>query len=180
MSRRYEPKMEKIMRMHSVTSTIENGFVYLPEKADWLADYLHELTTFPNGKFDDQCDSTSQALHWVKKGRATGNDSDKARNYADHVGPCPFCHITSGSQTLSSCDKHWDRPIRPQSDPGRHDLMVDGVLIWPRGAGYLGLRSWLALITWIGIANCLVRYPIWSPSRAFRQPPSLSHIVSLI
>jgi predicted phage terminase large subunit-like protein len=64
----YEPKMEKIMRMHSVTSTMENGFVYLPEKAHWLADYLHELTTFPNGRFDDQCDSTSQALDWVKTG----------------------------------------------------------------------------------------------------------------
>jgi hypothetical protein len=56
------------MRMHSITPTIENGFVYLPEKAEWLAVYLHELTTFPNGKFDDQCDSTSQALDWIKKG----------------------------------------------------------------------------------------------------------------
>ena len=66
----YEPKMKKIMRMHSVTSTMENGFVYLPEKAHWLADYLHELTTFPKGKFDDQCDSTSQALIGLKQARA--------------------------------------------------------------------------------------------------------------
>jgi predicted phage terminase large subunit-like protein len=29
---RYEPKLEKVMRLHSVTSTIENGFVYLPDK----------------------------------------------------------------------------------------------------------------------------------------------------
>jgi predicted phage terminase large subunit-like protein len=63
---RYMPNMEKIMRMNSVTSTIENGFVFLPEKADWLAEYLHELTTFPNGKYDDQADSTSQALDWIK------------------------------------------------------------------------------------------------------------------
>jgi predicted phage terminase large subunit-like protein len=62
----YTPKMEKIMRMNSVTSIIENGFVFLPEKADWLAEYLHELTTFPNGKYDDQVDSTSQALDWIK------------------------------------------------------------------------------------------------------------------
>jgi hypothetical protein len=26
--------------------------------------YLHELTTFPKGKHDDQADSTSQALDW--------------------------------------------------------------------------------------------------------------------
>lgn len=67
---RYQPTLEKIIRMHSVTSTIENGFVYLPETADWLAEYLHELVTFPKSRFDDQADSTSQALDWFKmKGR---------------------------------------------------------------------------------------------------------------
>ena len=63
---RYEPTMDKIMRLHSVTNTIENGFVYLPTEAEWLASYLHELTTFPHGKHDDQADSTSQALDWAK------------------------------------------------------------------------------------------------------------------
>lgn len=64
---RYTPKMDKVMRMHSVTSTMENGMVYLPEKAPWLEPYLHELVTFPRGKFDDQADSTSQALDWAKE-----------------------------------------------------------------------------------------------------------------
>jgi hypothetical protein len=35
--------MDKIMRMHSVTSTIENGFVHIPEKSASLSEYLHEL-----------------------------------------------------------------------------------------------------------------------------------------
>jgi predicted phage terminase large subunit-like protein len=65
---KYSPILEKVMRMHSVTPTIENGFVYLPEKAEWLPGYLHEMTTFPGCKHDDQCDSTSQALDWIKKG----------------------------------------------------------------------------------------------------------------
>jgi hypothetical protein len=56
------------MRLHSITSTIENGFVYLPDQAEWLQAYLHELTTFPNSKHDDQADSTSQALDWIKTG----------------------------------------------------------------------------------------------------------------
>jgi len=64
--KKYAPTMDKIMRMNSATSAIENGFVYLPDKAAWLAEYLHELTTFPNGKYDDQTDSTSQALDWFK------------------------------------------------------------------------------------------------------------------
>jgi predicted phage terminase large subunit-like protein len=61
----YEPKMDKIMRMHSASSTIENGFVHIPVRADWLAEYLHEMAVFPNGKHDDQVDSTSQALDWA-------------------------------------------------------------------------------------------------------------------
>jgi len=63
----YKPTMDKIMRLHSVSSTIENGFVHLPEQAEWLATYLHELVTFPKGKYDDQADSTSQALDWAKQ-----------------------------------------------------------------------------------------------------------------
>jgi predicted phage terminase large subunit-like protein len=58
---RYKPDGDKIMRLHAQTATIENGFVYLPREADWLADYLHQLTVFPNGRYDDQVDSTSQA-----------------------------------------------------------------------------------------------------------------------
>jgi hypothetical protein len=46
---------------------IENGFVYIPETAPWLAEYLHELTVFPNGKHDDQVDSTAQFLDWFKR-----------------------------------------------------------------------------------------------------------------
>ena len=62
----YCNSLDKVMRMRSATSTIENGFVYLPEKAEWLAEYLHEMAIFPNGKYDDQVDSTSQALDWVR------------------------------------------------------------------------------------------------------------------
>jgi len=63
----YKPNANKVMRLHSVSSTIENGFVHIPEKAPWLAEFLHELTTFPKGKYYDQVDSTSQALDWFKQ-----------------------------------------------------------------------------------------------------------------
>jgi len=83
---RYEPKMEKIMRMHSVSSTIENGFVHIPVQADWLAQYLHEIAVFPNGKYDDQVDSTSQALDWSKEGRACFGVLDFYRQEAAKMG----------------------------------------------------------------------------------------------
>jgi len=63
---RYRPQADKKMRMHAQTATIENGFVHLPQTAPWLAEYLHELAVFPNGRFDDQVDSTAQFLDWRK------------------------------------------------------------------------------------------------------------------
>jgi predicted phage terminase large subunit-like protein len=63
---RYRPQSDKIMRMHAQTAMIQNGFVYLPGQAPWLAQYLAELTAFPNAKHDDQVDSTAQALDWFK------------------------------------------------------------------------------------------------------------------
>jgi predicted phage terminase large subunit-like protein len=69
--KKYEPTMDKTMRVNSVTSTIENGYVYLPDKAAWLGEYLHELTSFPKGNHDDQADSTSQALDWFKQNCTT-------------------------------------------------------------------------------------------------------------
>jgi predicted phage terminase large subunit-like protein len=64
--KRYQPTTDKIMRLHAQTAVIENGFVHIPETAPWLAEYLHEMTVFPNGKHDDQADSTAQFLDWSK------------------------------------------------------------------------------------------------------------------
>ena len=65
---RYKPQSDKIMRMHAQTAMIENGFVRVPERAPWLAQYLNEMTVFPNGRHDDQVDSTAQMLDWFKYG----------------------------------------------------------------------------------------------------------------
>ena len=62
-----KPDGDKVMRLHAQTAEIENGFVFLPDEAPWLADYLAELTTFPAGRHDTQVDSTAQALAWAKK-----------------------------------------------------------------------------------------------------------------
>lgn len=66
----YEPPSgtDKIMRLHAQTATFENGHVLLPHQAPWLADYVLELVGFPGTKFDDQVNSTAQALHYLKKG----------------------------------------------------------------------------------------------------------------
>jgi predicted phage terminase large subunit-like protein len=64
---RYQPTIDKVMRLNAQTGMIDNGFVHIPEDAAWLAEYLHEMTVFPKGKHDDQVDSTAQFLDWFKK-----------------------------------------------------------------------------------------------------------------
>ena len=61
--RPYKPEGDKRTRMEGQTGAMEAGHVFVPEEAHWLADYLHELALFPNGRHDDQVNSTSQALH---------------------------------------------------------------------------------------------------------------------
>jgi predicted phage terminase large subunit-like protein len=61
-ARPVKSEQDKKTRMANQTALIENGRVFLPEQAPWLEEYLHELVMFPNGKYDDQVDSTSQAL----------------------------------------------------------------------------------------------------------------------
>jgi predicted phage terminase large subunit-like protein len=75
-----KPEGDKVMRFNAQTATIENGFVYLPREAPWLADYLHEMATFPSSKYDDQADSTSQALAWIN-----GRGSSSAAAWIDHA-----------------------------------------------------------------------------------------------
>jgi predicted phage terminase large subunit-like protein len=133
---RYEPKMEKIMRLHSVTSTIENGFVHLPEKAEWLGEYLHEMTSFPKGRFDDQCDSTSQALDWIKMACPYEGFMKWLEAYATKSnGPsgaapaeaCPSCQSKSISligpqKRCLDCGNQWGQTNRSFSFPTRADF----------------------------------------------------------
>jgi predicted phage terminase large subunit-like protein len=66
--RPYEPPSgtDKIMRLNAQTGWFENGLVFLPRNAPWLADYVAELTGVPGTKHDDQVDSTTQALDHLK------------------------------------------------------------------------------------------------------------------
>lgn len=68
-----KPEGDKVMRMAAQTAMIENGFVHLPKEAAWLPAYVQELTTFPRAKYDDQVDSTAQALAWIFKAGQTPN-----------------------------------------------------------------------------------------------------------
>ena len=57
---------DKEMRLYSVTNVFEAGRVFLPKAAVWLPDYRQELLSFPGSKYDDQVDSTTQALQYIQ------------------------------------------------------------------------------------------------------------------
>jgi predicted phage terminase large subunit-like protein len=66
------PGVDKILRLHAQTALFESGRVLLPVTAPWLEEYVRELTSFPGGKYDDQVDSTTQALDYMKKNSGLG------------------------------------------------------------------------------------------------------------
>jgi len=59
------PGTDKIMRLHAQTTMFANGHVLLLHTAYWRADYVNELISFPGSKYDDQVDSTTQALDYL-------------------------------------------------------------------------------------------------------------------
>ena len=65
-------RLEKEARLLAQAPKFEAGQVLLPREAPWLGVYLAELLAFPNGRHDDQVDSTSQALNWLSRMIARG------------------------------------------------------------------------------------------------------------
>jgi predicted phage terminase large subunit-like protein len=61
---------DKILRLYAQTAEFESGHVLLPYSAPWLEAYVRELTTFPGRKYDNQVDSTTQALDHLKTYRS--------------------------------------------------------------------------------------------------------------
>ncbi len=56
------PEKGKVERMVAQSAKIEGGEVRVPKSAPYLEAFRAEVAAFPNGKYDDQVDSLSQAL----------------------------------------------------------------------------------------------------------------------
>lgn len=59
------PGSDKQLRFAAQAIKFEAGRILLPRAAPWLEEYVREITGFPRGKYDDQVDSTSQALLYL-------------------------------------------------------------------------------------------------------------------
>jgi len=59
------PEGGKVARANAVSPAFESGNVFIPDAltAPWVVEYMDELCSFPDGKHDDDVDSTTQALN---------------------------------------------------------------------------------------------------------------------
>ena len=130
--------------MHAQTGLIENGFVYIPQTAPWLAEYLHEMTVFPKGKHDDQVDSTAQFLDWFKKPMPSWGIFEYYRQeYEKLHPPKPTSEI-------------WVRLRAPlpgigsiQTVSGHYDILPDGTFEMPaEDAELLIDDGWIKIEEW--------------------------------
>jgi len=62
---------DKVSRANAVTPLVEAGKALLPVAADWLDDYLEEISAFPTSKHDDWTDTTTMALGYLKGDNAS-------------------------------------------------------------------------------------------------------------
>jgi predicted phage terminase large subunit-like protein len=58
---------DKLTRVHSVTDVFASGYMWAP-KTEWADDLIEECHGFPSVKFDDQVDSTVQAILRFRQG----------------------------------------------------------------------------------------------------------------
>lgn len=60
------PRGSKIQRAHAVSPYCEAGNVYVPSPkyASWVSEWLHEVCTFPFGRYNDRVDAMTQGLIW--------------------------------------------------------------------------------------------------------------------
>jgi len=57
---------DRRLRAEAATGWFEAGKVFFPETAPWLHDFMDEMASFPSAPHDDQVDSVTQALNYMR------------------------------------------------------------------------------------------------------------------
>jgi predicted phage terminase large subunit-like protein len=61
-----QPESDKIVRANRAAPTVQAGNIYLPLDKPWTAALVDKLCAFPGVKFDDDVDSFTQYINWVR------------------------------------------------------------------------------------------------------------------
>ncbi|MEP9357080.1 phage terminase large subunit [Xanthobacter sp. KR7-65] len=60
-----KPQKSKVSRLDECIGAFQQKMVSVQSNTAWFKDYLEELLAFPNGRFNDQVDATTQFLNWA-------------------------------------------------------------------------------------------------------------------
>ena len=63
----YLPDRDKVARVYAATPTFEAGRVWLPARKKYSEVLEEELIQFPNAQHDDQVDTTTMAIHYLRE-----------------------------------------------------------------------------------------------------------------
>jgi hypothetical protein len=114
-------------RWASLVASAETGRVFLPESAPWLVDYVDSMASFPNATYDDDIDSTTQALNYFR-GSNAGGVFEYYRMLATGKGNKPAEPET----------------IRLRVPPGIGGCMIGDTMLQPDAAGTISVSPALA------------------------------------
>jgi len=94
---------DKVSRANAATPMVEAGKVFLPRSASWLIEFVDELSGFPHHLHDDQVDSLTQALNFLRRGRG---------------GPGPLYEYYRQREERETVAQHAPRPAQPAANSG--------------------------------------------------------------
>lgn len=118
---------DKEVRARTAQVMVDRGQFYLPRKKAWVAEYLQEMTGFPNARHDDQVDMTSQFARMLSKIRGGKPPKPPAEN------------ITSRTYSMaellerSKRRRRGSRIIKEAPIIGTHAPFPDELENWPTG-----------------------------------------------
>jgi predicted phage terminase large subunit-like protein len=96
----------KEFRLDGVAPMFQAGLVLLPERAEWLPDYQSELLGFPNAKYDDQVDFTSQYLTWARQGIKRGNVKLQGKSSGSRNNRSAMSQVEAALEKISNNAKN--------------------------------------------------------------------------
>jgi len=73
------PKESKVSRANAIMGIVEGGNVYLPEYADFTAEFVEEFASFPNGVHDDLVDACTQFINHFKFRQADYKEDNRTQ-----------------------------------------------------------------------------------------------------
>lgn len=88
--RQFPSRHDKAIRARSIQGRLAMFGLMVPRQADWLADFLSELLSFPNGRHDDQADALGlfgQLLDLISSGEMKNTKPKKATELEYIVTP---------------------------------------------------------------------------------------------